>query len=151
MRIILHGLFLIWKDNWVISMEDYVVCEFKKENDAVEVSVFDLNINDLVFEKMFLLFQKLMPLQKELSKVKAEEQNKRNDYLLKLDFATLTGEKRPTVAMKDSIMDKKLEKELSDINKLTEKVEFYKNKIKIVNDLISNARLLLKIENELIE
>ena len=92
-----------------------------------------------------------MPLQKKLSKVKAEEQNKRNDFLLKLDFATLTGEKRPTVAMKDSIMDKKLEKELSDINKLTEKVEFYKNKIKIVNDLISNARLLLKIENELIE
>jgi len=135
----------------VMSMEDYAVCEFKKENDAVEVSVFDLNINDLVFEKMFLLFQKLMPLQKKLSKVKAEEQNKRNDYLLKLDFATLTGEKRPTVAMKDSIMDKKLEKELSDINKLTEKVEFYKNKIKIVNDLISNARLLLKIENELIE
>lgn len=134
-----------------MSMEDYAVCEFKKENDAVEVSVFDLNINDLVFEKMFLLFQKLMPLQKKLSKVKAEEQNKRNDYLLKLDFATLTGEKRPTVAMKDSIMDKKLEKELSDINKLTEKVEFYKNKIKIVNDLISNARLLLKIENELIE
>lgn len=132
-------------------MEDYAVCEFKKENDAVEVSVFDLNINDLVFEKMFLLFQKLMPLQKELSEVKAEEQNKRNEFLLKLDFATLTGEKRPTVAMKDSIMDKKLEKELSDIGVLTEKVEFYKNKIKIVNDLISNARLLLKIENELIE
>ena len=41
-----------------MSMEDYAVCEFKKENDAVEVSVFDLNINDLVFEKMFLLFQK---------------------------------------------------------------------------------------------
>lgn len=132
-------------------MEDYAVCEFKKENDAVEVTIFDLNINDLVFEKMFLLFQKLMPLQKELSKVKADEQNKRNDLLLKLDFATLTGEKRPTVAMKDSIMDKKLEKELSDIGVLTEKVEFYKNKIKIVNDLISNARLLLKIENELIE
>ena len=129
-------------------MEDFEVCEFKKQH-GIEVSIFDLRINDLVFEKMFLLFQKLMPLQKELSKSKSEEQYKRNDLLLKLDFPSLTGEKRPTIAMKDSILDKELEKELSDIDVLTEKVEFYKNKLKIINDLISNARLLLKIENEL--
>lgn len=130
---------------------DWEISDSKKDLTGAIVSIMDLRLNDLIFEKMYLLFQKLQPALKEQESAKIELQFNKDKLLLETDFKTELGESRPTVAMKEAYMKPLLVTYEDKLDKCNDTVDFYKNKLTIINDLIKAQRLLLDIEGALHE
>lgn len=131
-------------------IRDYEICEFiKEETDGLKTSIFDLKLDALVFEKMFIMFEKVAPAQRKLDEEQVTLQTKKDNLLRTLDFKELTGESRPTIAMKDAVMQPQLQEHEDKIKSLKQDLECYKNKLTILNDLIKNQRLMIKIESAL--
>ena len=126
-----------------ITLFDWEVCESKQDMFGLTVSIMDLKLQDLIFEKMYLLFQKLQPAMKNLESAKIELQDKKDDLLLNTDFKEKLNESRPTVAMKEAYIKPLVIKQQQKVDKFEDTVTFYKNKLNILNDLIKAQRTLL--------
>lgn len=120
-----------------------------ESNEESEKSIFDLNLEQLVYEKMFIMFELLQPAQKRHDDFKVELQVNKDRLLLETDFKEVLGETRPTVAMKEAYMKPLLADIKNKIDVEDEIITFYLDKIAIINDLIKNKRLMLEIENSL--
>lgn len=118
---------------------------------GVTASIFDLKLEDLVFEKMVLMFEKYNPAVKKLDTAKIDLQMQKDKLLLETDFKTELNESRPTVAMKEAYIKPLVAKFEDKVDECKDQVEYYKSKLAIVNDLIKNRRIELKIENTLLE
>ena len=132
-----------------ITLFDWEVCESKHDMFGLTVSIMDLKLQDLIFEKMYLLFQKLQPAMKNLESAKIELQDKKDDLLLNTDFKEKLNESRPTVAMKEAYIKPLVIKQQQKVDEFEDSVVFYKNKLNILNDLIKAQRTLLDIEGAL--
>lgn len=138
----------------VVDSEEVVEVELplymKAESTGeVDVNIMDLQLMDLIFEKMFLLFQRLQPAMKDLENAKIELQNNKDKLLLETNFKKELGESRPTIAMKEAYMKPLLSKFEDKVDEYNDLVVFYKDKINVVNDLIKAQRTLLTIEGAL--
>lgn len=111
-----------------------------------ECNLFSLNLQQLIFEKMVLLFEKMQPALNELQSSKNKLDNVKGKLLLKTDFKKELGTSRPTKDMKEAYIKPLLVEREEKLNDAQRKVDFYKNKIIIVNDLIKHKRLLLQAE-----
>ena len=130
-----------------IEINDYLKCEFKLEA-GVTTSILNLNLEELVYEKMYLMFEKLAPANANLEKCKIKLQLKSDVILLETDFKKLglTNEKMRNAYVKPLVA------EFEDrVDLAKEKVVYYKAKLEIINDLIQTRSLELKIENNLME
>lgn len=132
-----------------ITLFECEICESKHDMFGVTVSIMDLKLQDLIFEKMYLLFQKLQPAMKNLESAKIELQDKKDDLLLNTDFKEKLNESRPTIAMKEAYIKPLVIKQQQKVDKFEDSVTFYKNKLNIINDLIKAQRTLLDIEGAL--
>jgi len=125
------------------------ICESKQDMFGQTVSIMDLQLKDLIFEKMYLLFQKLQPAMKNLESAKIELKDKKDDLLLNTDFKEKLNESRPTIAMKEAYIKPLVIKQQQKVDGFEDTVTFYKNKLNILNDLIKAQRTLLSIEGAL--
>lgn len=125
------------------------ICESKQDMFGITVSIMDLQLHDLIFEKMYLLFQKLQPAIKDLETAKIELQDKKDDLLLNTNFKEKLNESRPTIAMKEAYIKPLVIKQQQKVDKFEDSVTFYKNKLNILNELIKEQRTLLTIEGAL--
>lgn len=116
-----------------------------------EISIFNADLEVLVYEKMFILFERLQLKQNLLKKAENMYDDKKAELLLTLDFKKITGESRPTIAMKEAVIKDDLEEFQTNVDKYNNDVDYYKNKLTIINDLIKNKRLLLRFEGNLLE
>lgn len=131
------------------EMPEYLVCETVRNQTGDIVSIMDLQLPQLIFEKMYLLFEKLRIHENNLETLKVKLQKDKDALLLETDFKKELGESRPTVAMKEAYIKQftgDTEKQIEDSNA---QVTFYKDKLAIINDLIRKERLLLEIEGAL--
>ena len=133
-----------------VEMPKYLICEFKEQMGIIS-PIFDLKLEDLVYEKMFLLFERLQPLNNKIAEAEVELQTNKDKLLLETDFKTVLGENRPTIAMKEAYMKPLLAEYENKLDELTDSKVFYNNKLTILNDLIKTRRLELKIEGNLHE
>lgn len=133
-----------------VEMPKYLICEFKQELGVI-APIFDLKLEDLVYEKMFLLFEKLQPLNNKIAEAEVDLQTNKDKLLLETDFKKELGENRPTIAMKEDYMKPLLAEFENKLDELTDSKVFYNNKLTILNDLIKTRRLELKIEGNLHE
>lgn len=114
--------------------------------EGADISLFGANLEQLTYEKMFILFQRLQPALNDLKQAQISLENTRDKILLETDFKKELNENRPTIAMKEAYMKPLIAAYENKVEEHEETVEYYKNKITIINDLIRNARLMLKIE-----
>lgn len=128
---------------------EWEICESKHDLFGLTVSIMDLKLQDLIFEKMYLLFQKLQPAMKNWESAKIELKDKKDDLLLNTDFKETLNESRPTIAMKEAYIKPLVIKQQQKVDKFEDSVTFYKNKLNILNDLIKAQRTLLDIEGAL--
>lgn len=131
------------------QMQEYLVCETIRNQTGDIVSIMDLQLPQLIFEKMFLLFERLRVAENNLETAKIDLQIKKDTLLLETDFKTVLNESRPTVAMKEAYMKPHLADFENKVDKYNQQAVFYKDKINIINDLIRKERLLLEIEGGL--
>lgn len=137
------------KETEETKMPVYMIAEHLKAQG--DYSIFNLNLEQLIFEKMVLLFEKLQPAQVNLEKAKLNLQAEKDKLLMETDFQTELGESRPTVAMKEAWMKPRLLYYETEVDNYNSDVVFYKNKLNIINDLIKHKRLLLQVEGGLKE
>lgn len=128
-----------------VELPLYQICE-SMEIQKVKVNIFKLTLEELIYEKMFILFERLFVADNEYEDAKIELQMETDKLLLETDFKSkgLTNEKMRTAYMKPllaNLEDNKEEK--------AEKVKFYEAKLKIINDLINLRKFELKIETNL--
>ena len=130
------------------EMPQYLICENTLEYFNQKVSIFNLNLEELVYEKMFLMFEKLTPANAKLQNAEIELETVTQKLLLETDFKSLglTNEKMRTAHIKNCTAE--LTQKIDEIRK---EAVFYKSKITIINDLIETRRFELKIENTLNE
>lgn len=134
-----------------VEIPEYEISESAKEMGIVK-SIFNLSLDDLVYEKMFILFEKQNPLEKDLIKAKQDLKLKKDELLRTIDFKKeLNIETKPTIADKDAVMKPHLQVFEDKINTAKDEISKYKDKLVIINDLIKNKRLQLKIEGGLLE
>ena len=134
-----------------VEIPEYEISESAKEMGIVK-SIFNLSLDDLVYEKMFILFEKQNPLEKDLVKAKQDLKLKKDELLRTIDFKKeLNIETKPTIADKDAVMKPQLKVFEDKINTAKDEITKYKDKLVIINDLIKNKRLQLKIEGGLLE
>lgn len=131
------------------SIEDYELSESKQELHNTTVSIMDLKLEDLIYEKMYLLFEKLQPSLNKLESSKINYKIAKEKLLLETDFKKELNENRVTVSMKEAYITPLLTPHQVSIDKSNDDVVFYKNKLNILNDLIKHQRLLLEIEGAL--
>lgn len=129
-----------------VELPLYQICESMEEIQKVKVNIFRLTLEELIYEKMFILFERLFVADNEYEDAKIELQMETDKLLLETDFKSkgLTNEKMRTAYMKPllaNLEDNKEEK--------AEKVKFYEAKLKIINDLINLRKFELKIETNL--
>ena len=133
-----------------VKLPKYQIVEHMKDMQDVTVNLFKLNLEELVFEKMYILFEKLNVANNNLESAKVERQQLKDKLLVETDFKAELGiSTKPTIADKEAVMQPQLAPFDDKIDKCTEEVEFYKNKLTIINDLINTRRLELKIETAL--
>lgn len=134
-------------------LRDYEICEFiQEETDGLKTSIFDLKIDALVFEKMFIMFERVEPTQRKLDSEKALLKLKKDELLRTFDFKAELGiTTKPTIADKEAVMKPHLQEYEDSVAGYEERLKCYKNKLEIINDLIKNKRIMLKIEAELEE
>ena len=133
-----------------IEIPNYLVTEHRLL-DGVRISIFDLNLEDVIFEKMFLMFDKLEPLNKQVLCAEVELKIQKDKLLLETDFETILNKKRPTIAEKEAYMRPELSKYEDAVDDLKEQIRFYKDKLVIINDLVKAKALSLKIEGALLD
>lgn len=135
----------------MIVIPEYEISESAKEM-GITKSIFNLSLDDLVYEKMFIMFEKLNPLEKDLFKAKQDLKAKKDELLRTIDFKKeLNITTKPTIADKDAVMKPHLKEFEDKINTANEEIKKYKDKLVIINDLIDNKRVQLKIEGGLLE
>ena len=132
-----------------ITLFDWEVCESKQDMFAQTVSIMDLQLKDLIFEKMYLLFQKLQPAMSNLEYAEIELKTEENKLLLETDFEKELGKSRTNKDERNAFIKPLLSKYEEKVDDLDYEVKFYKNKIEILNDLIKAQRTLLTIEGAL--
>ena len=137
------------KETEETKIPDYMIAEHLKAQG--DYSIFNLNLEQLIFEKMVLLFEKLQRLQNDLKFAEIELKDRKDTLLLETDFKKELGESRPTIAMKEAWMKPHLDKLEAKVERINNDVVFYKNKLTIINDLIKHKRLLLQVEGGLKE
>lgn len=129
-----------------VEVPKYLIAESIEDMKNIKISLFDLNLEELVYEKMSILFEKLYQANNNLEDAKVNLQIETDKILLETDFKSLglTNEKMRqahiktlTTGLEDKVDEKK------------EIVQFYKNKLTIINDLITVRKLELKIEANL--
>ena len=135
-----------------VELPKYMVCEHTLEMFNRQVSIFNLNLEELVFEKMHIMFEKLIPANATKDNNKIALQMEKERLLRELDFKAELGiTTKPTIADKDAVMRPYLSEFENKLDESKEEVEFYENKLIIINDLIKTRRLELKIETALQE
>lgn len=128
-------------------MKDYEKTESVMELAEKEISIFDLRLEDLVYEKMFVLFERLEPRETKINETKAKLEFKRNELLRTIDFKQELGiSTKPTKDDKEAVMKPYLAKLETELEELENTVRFYKLKLNVLNDLISTRKKLLDIE-----
>lgn len=138
-------------DQKKIVIPEYEISESAKEMGIMK-SIFNLSLDDLVYEKMFIMFEKLNPLEKDLVKAKQDLKAKKDELLRTLDFKKeLNITTKPTIADKDAVMKPHLQEFEDKINTANEDIKKYKDKLVIINDLINNKRVQMKVEGGLLE
>ena len=138
-------------DQKKIVIPEYEISESAKEMGIMK-SIFNLSLDDLVYEKMFIMFEKLNPLEKDLVKAKQDLKAKKDELLRTIDFKKeLNITTKPTIADKDAVMKPHLKVFEDKINTANEDIKKYKDKLVIINDLINNKRVQLKVEGGLLE
>lgn len=138
-------------DQKKIVIPEYEISESAKEMGIIK-SIFNLSLDDLVYEKMFIMFEKLNPLEKDLVKAKQDLKAKKDELLRTIDFKKeLNITTKPTIADKDAVMKPHLQEFEDKINTANEEIKKYKDKLVIINDLIDNKRVQLKVEGGLLE
>ena len=134
-----------------IVIPEYEISESAKEMGIMK-SIFNLSLDDLVYEKMFIMFEKLNPLEKDLVKAKQDLKAKKDELLRTIDFKKeLNITTKPTIADKDAVMKPQLQEFEDKINTANEDIKKYKDKLVIINDLINNKRVQMKVEGGLLE
>ena len=138
-------------DQKKIVIPEYEISESAKEMGIMK-SIFNLSLDDLVYEKMFIMFEKQNPLEKDLIKVKQDLNAKKDELLRTIDFKKeLNITTKPTIADKDAVMKPHLKEFEDKINTANEDIKKYKDKLVIINDLINNKRVQMKVEGGLLE
>lgn len=137
------------KETEETKMPAYMIAEHLKTQG--DYSIFNLNLEQLIYEKMVLLFEKLQRLQNDLKFAEIALKDRKDTLLLETDFKKELGESRPTVAMKEAWMKPYLAELEADVDLKSDEILFYKNKLTIINDLIKHKRLLLQVEGGLKE
>lgn len=138
-------------DQKKIVIPEYEISESAKEMGIMK-SIFNLSLDDLVYEKMFIMFEKQNPLEKDLIKVKQDLKAKKDELLRTIDFKKeLNITTKPTIADKDAVMKPHLKEFEDKINTANEDIKKYKDKLVIINDLINNKRVQMKVEGGLLE
>ena len=138
-------------DQKKIVIPEYEISESAKEMGIMK-SIFNLSLDDLVYEKMFIMFEKQNPLEKDLIKVKQDLEAKKDEVLRTIDFKKeLNITTKPTIADKDAVMKPHLKEFEDKINTANEDIKKYKDKLVIINDLINNKRVQMKVEGGLLE
>lgn len=138
-------------DQKKIVIPEYEISESAKEMGIIK-SIFNLSLDDLVYEKMFIMFEKLNPLEKDLVKAKQDLKAKKDELLRTIDFKKeLNITTKPTIADKDAVMKPHLQEFEDKINTANEDIKKYKDKLVIINDLINNKRVQMKVEGGLLE
>ena len=138
-------------DQKKIVIPEYEISESAKEMGIMK-SIFNLSLDDLVYEKMFLMFEKISPLEKTLFNTKQDLKNKKDELLRTIDFKKeLNITTKPTIADKDAVMKHHLKEFEDKINTANEDIKKYTDKLVIINDLINNKRVQLKVEGNLFE
>lgn len=116
-----------------MEMKRYEKTESILEED---VSIFQLDLDGLIYEKMFIVFEKISIAQKHKSKLKMELADKKIELLLTLDFEKELGKTRSNKEERDAIIKPYIAHFEEEIQTLQEEIEFYTNKVQIINDLI---------------
>lgn len=127
----------------------YLTSESKLQETGNVYNIFDLNLEEVVYEKMFILFEKYQVIQKKLDDAKVELQIKKEEMLMSVDFKKELDSNRPTIAEKDAYMRPFLAEYEEKVDKLNYDLKYYSDKLKVLNDLISTKRLMLEIEASL--
>lgn len=131
------------------SFFDCEICESKQDMFGLTVTIMDLQLQDLIFEKMYLLFQKLQPAIKDLETARIELQVNRDKLLLETDFEKELGKSRTNKDERMAVIKPLLAPFEDKVDEFNDKVKFYKDKLEILNDLIKAQRTLLSIEGAL--
>lgn len=138
-------------DQKKIVIPEYEISESAKEMGIMK-SIFNLSLDDLVYEKMFIMFEKQNPLEKDLFNAKQDLKAKKDELLRTIDFKKeLNITTKPTIADKDAVMKPHLKEFEDKINTANENIKKYKDKLVIINDLIDNKRVQMKVEGGLLE
>ena len=138
-------------DQKKIVIPEYEISESAREM-GISKSIFNLSLDDLVYEKMFLMFEKISPLEKTLFNTKQDLKNKKDELLRTIDFKKeLNITTKPPIADKDAVMKHHLKEFEDKINTANEDIKKYTDKLVIINDLIDNKRVQLKVEGGLLE
>ena len=136
-------------DQKKIVIPEYEISESAREM-GISKSIFNLSLDDLVYEKMFLMFEKISPLEKTLFNTKQDLKNKKDELLRTIDFKKeLNITTKPTIADKDAVMKHHLKEFEDKINTANEDIKKYTDKLVIINDLINNKRVQLKVEGNI--
>jgi len=125
------------------------ICESKQDIFGLTVTIMDLQLQDLIFEKMYILFQKLQPAIKDLETAKIDLQVNKDKFLLETDFEKELGKSRTNKDERMAVIKPLLAPFEDKVDKFEDTVTFYKNKLNILNDLIKAQRTLLTIEGAL--
>ncbi|WP_458454395.1 hypothetical protein [Methanobrevibacter sp.] len=128
----------------------YKVAEHQIEEGGVYMPIFELKLEGCIYEKMFLLFEKLQPVQNQLEDAKIDVEIKKHKLLLETDFSKALGKTRTNKEEREAYIKPLLADEENLVDELENLKVFYTNKINILNDLINMKRTLLKIEGDLI-
>lgn len=127
----------------------YIVSESKLQETGKEYNLFDLSLEEVVYEKMYILFEKYQYIQKKLDTAKLELQIKKEQMLMEIDFKEVLDTNRPTIAEKDAYMRPYLAEVEDEVDKWKYELKFYGDKLNVLNDIIATKRLLLEIEASL--
>ena len=129
----------------------YELSESKLELTEQKVSLFKLDLQELIYEKMFLLFEKLQVNENKLAEAEIDLQICKDKLLLETDFSEVLGKSRTNQGERDAYMKPFLAEHENKIDEYNTVVKFYKTKLNIINDLITAKRTLLTIEGALHE
>ena len=136
------------QENNTVQLPVYEVAEHCKP--AVK-SIFYLNIEELVYEKMVVMFEKLQPLEKELFDAKNNLTMQKQKLIRETNFEKELGKTRTNKDEREAYIKPLLVDYENKVDELQDKVTCYKTKLEILNDLIKVRRTQLKIEAELNE
>lgn len=131
-------------------LKDYEICETAR-GDGLCISIFNLDLRNLIYEKMYIMYEKITPMKEELFKSKIAHKTKKDDLLRNTDFKEVLGiTTKPTIADKEAVMAPSLKPYEDTIKSFEDDIKFYEDKIVILNDLIKAKRLEKKLENEMV-